>query len=64
MWIEYTTEWAEGQRDSEETVVFAFKARFPPLNRGLIQKSSFNSDRKNPLASSIFTEIAPVFSTS
>jgi len=47
---------AKGQRDSEETVVVAFKDRFPPLNRGYIQKSTFNSDRKNPLASSFHIE--------
>jgi len=40
--------WAEGHRNSGETVVVAFKVRFPPLG-GIIQKSSFNSDRKNPL---------------
>jgi len=45
---------AKGQRDSGETIVVAFKARFPPQG-GLIQKSSFNSDRKNSLASSIPT---------
>jgi len=44
---------AKGQRDSGETVVFAFKVRFLPLEH-LIQKSDFNSDRKNPLACSCY----------
>jgi len=50
-----TSSLAEGQRDSGETIVVAFKAQFPPLI-GWIQKLSFNSDRKNPLAQSVLIE--------